>query len=233
MRPPVRPRAFDFYGIADAGKRANQDLYLGALLENRTYGGWHNLVRYGMDRKREQDIHFYPAGIQFSSSDNYYGYNTGILGANGYSVSGQAILNFPGIYPNTVERVNNRDQFYFGSDYPFTQHILGLFTFRYADERGAKKSVALGLHQTLERPNYDYTGEVQGSYHTRILYSLGGGVEKNGTVWHCRDTTPRRGLITRCYPAPEFSMARRSASTLPKDTRSHRSTTSLPRSITF
>jgi len=186
------PGPFNFYGIANAGKQSNQDIYLGASIEHRTYGNWHNLVRYGMTRKREEDINFYPAGIQLSPSNNYYGYNTVIDGANGYSVIGQAILNFPGTYPNTVELVNNLDQVYFQSDYPFTQHIFGLFTFRYADERGAKKSVAYGLDQNIERANYDYTGQVQGDYRSRLFYSLGGGVEKNqlfGTVG-----TPRLGL---------------------------------------
>jgi vitamin B12 transporter len=192
------PGPFNFYGIANAGKRANQDIYLGASLENRTIGGWHNLVRYGLTRKREQDINFYPAGIPLTTTvdgvttTNYYGYNTLIRGANGDSVAGQAVLNFPGVYPNTVERVNNRDQVYFQSDYPFTQHILGMFTFRYEDERGAKKSVALGLDQTLDRRNYDYTAQIQGNYKYRLYYSLGGGAEKNqlfGTVG-----TPRIGL---------------------------------------
>ncbi len=91
-----------------------------------------------------------------------------------------------------MEQVNNRDQFYFQSDYPFTQHILGLFTFRYDDERGAKKSAVYGIDQKIERANYDYTGQVQGNYHSRLFYSLGGGVEKNqlfGTVG-----VPRLGL---------------------------------------
>jgi vitamin B12 transporter len=192
------PGPFNFYGIANAGKRADQDIYLGASLENRTIGDWHNLVRYGLTRKREQDIQFYPAGIPLTSTvdgvttDNYYGYNTLIRGANGYSVAGQAVLNFPGVYPSTVERVNNRDQVYFQSDYPFYPHVLGMFTFRYEDERGAKKSFALGLDQTLDRRNYDYTAQIQGNYKYRIFYSLGGGAEKNelfGTVG-----TPRIGV---------------------------------------
>ncbi len=192
------PGAFNFYGIANAGKRSNQDLYLGASLEHRTIGDWHNLVRYGLTRKREEDTNFYAAGIPLTftsdgvTATNYYGYNTLVRGANGYSVMGQAILNFDGTYPNTVERVNNRDQVYVQSDYPFTPHILGLFTFRYEDERGAKKSVAYGLDQTIDRVNNDYTGQVQGDYHSRLFYSLGGGVEKNalfGTVG-----TPRLGL---------------------------------------
>jgi vitamin B12 transporter len=186
------PGAFNFYGIADAGKRADQDTYLAASADNRTFGGWHNLVRYAMTRKREEDITFYPAGIQLLNG-NYYGFNTFIRGANGDSVIGQALLNFPGVYPNTVERVNNRDQLFYQSDYPFRPNLLGMFSFRYEDERGAKKSVALGIDQTLERGNYDYTAQIQGSYKYRLYYSLGGGVEKNqlfGT-----QGTPRIGLI--------------------------------------
>ena len=52
--------------------------------------------------------------------------------------------------------------------------------------------MAYGLDQTIDRDNNDYTGQVQGDYHSRLFYSLGGGVEKNalfGTVG-----TPRLGL---------------------------------------
>ena len=48
------PGAHDFYGISASGKQSDQDLYSGVTLENRTAGGWHNLVRYGIARKREQ-----------------------------------------------------------------------------------------------------------------------------------------------------------------------------------
>ena len=50
---------------------------------------------------------------------------------------------FPRHLSQFVERVNNRDQVYFQSDYPFTPNILGMFSFRYEDERGAKKSASL------------------------------------------------------------------------------------------
>jgi vitamin B12 transporter len=189
------PGAFNFYGIANAGKRSNQDIYLGASLENRTSGSWHNLVRYDMTRKRAEDINFYPAGIPLTvaGATNYYGYNTVIKGANGDTVIGQAILNFAGTYPNTVERVNNRDHLFFQSDYPFTPHILGMFSFRYEDERGARKSTALGIDQTLDRRNYDYTAQIQGNYRYRLYYSLGGGAEKNGLFGTVG--TPRIGLV--------------------------------------
>ena len=50
------PGPFNFYGIANAGKRADQDIYLGASAENRTIGGWHNLVRYGHDAQARSRI---------------------------------------------------------------------------------------------------------------------------------------------------------------------------------
>jgi vitamin B12 transporter len=185
------PGAYDFYTISNAGKRADQDIYLGASLENRTIGDWHNVARYGLARKRDQDINFYPAGIQLANG-NYYGNTTRIRGANGYEATGQAILNFPGVFPNTTERVNNRDHFYFESDYPFTQHIFAMVGFHYQDERGTRKSVVYRLNQRVQLANYDYTGQLQGDYHNRIFYSLGGNLEKNrpfGTIG-----TPRIGL---------------------------------------
>ncbi len=192
------PGPFDFYGIPNAGKQSDQDTYLSASVDNQTSPSWHNMARYGMTRKREEATNFYPAGIPIPTtvngftSTNYYGYAVTIAGANGYSASGQAVLNFPGVYPNTLELVSNRDQLYFQSDYQFTPHITGLLAFRFEDERGAQKSPAYAIDQTLERANYDYTGQIQGDFHNRVYYTLGGGVEKNqlfGTVG-----TPRIGL---------------------------------------
>lgn len=180
------PGPIDFYGIANAGKQSDQNTYMSAAIENRTTPSWHNLARYALTRKREESEDFYPAGIPILttvfgySSTNYYGYPTTITGANGASVTGQAVLNFSGIFPNRLELVSNRDQLYFQSDYRFTPHIVGLVGFRYEDERGAEKLPVYQIDQTLERVNYDYTAQIQGDFRNRIYYTLGGGVEKNG-----------------------------------------------------
>ncbi len=55
------PNAHDFFGISAASKQGDQDLYSGATVENRT-SKWHNLVRYGIARKREQLVQFHPVG---------------------------------------------------------------------------------------------------------------------------------------------------------------------------
>ena len=180
------PGPIDFYGIANAGKQSDQDLYVGATIDNQTTSSWHNLVRYALTRKREEDQNFYPAGIPIPTtvdgytSTNYYGYATTIQGANGYSVNGQAVLNFPGVFPNTLELVSNRDQLYFQSDYRFTPHITALIGFRFEDERGTENLAAYAINENLERANYDYTAQIQGDFRNRVYYTLGGGVEKNG-----------------------------------------------------
>lgn len=185
------PGAFDFYGIPNAGKQSDQDIYAGAAIDSQTSSTWHNLVRYGMVRKREEDTNFFAAGIPIPTtidgftSTNYYGYDQKIQGGNGYSVTGQALLNFEGVYPNTSEIVSNRDQLYFQSNIVITPHVTGLIGFRYEDERGALKSAAYDIDETLERTNYDYTAQFQGDFRNRLYYIIGGAVEKNqlyGTV---------------------------------------------------
>ena len=56
------PQAHNFYGISADGKQADQDIYSGLTLENRSEDNWHNLVRYDIARKREQEQQFTNVG---------------------------------------------------------------------------------------------------------------------------------------------------------------------------
>jgi vitamin B12 transporter len=202
------PGAYDFYQLANDGKESDQDVYMGATVENQTSPVWHNLARYGLGRKREQSKQWYPAGILTTSvippafgfpaytTQNYYGLPVTIKGANGNSVSGQALLNYTtdnfGIYPNRLDLVSNRDQLYAQSDYRLSPHIVGLAGFRFENERGAEREPAYFLDESLERTNYDYTAQIQGDFKNRLFYTLGGSLLKNqlfGT-----EATPRIGL---------------------------------------
>lgn len=187
------PNAHDFYGISADGKQADQDLYSGATVENR-FHNWHNLVRYGIARKREQLVQFYPVGElltydQFGDMA-YFGNAVTIRGANGYSASGRAAINYPGAYPAPNDLASLRDELYFQSDYTFSPHFIGLFGFRYEDERGSSNS-SFSFDKT-KRTNFQYTLQFQGDLFNRIFYSLGGAIERNdlyGTAG-----TPRFGL---------------------------------------
>jgi iron complex outermembrane receptor protein/vitamin B12 transporter len=192
------PSAHDFFGISSNGKQADQDLYSGLTLENRTLGNWHNLVRYGIARKREQAHQYDPVGLAVTtvtpsfSYTTYYGNVVTIRGANGYSATGRAAINFDSTSPSRNDAVSNRDELYYQTDYTFPKHITALFGFRYEDERGSFVYPAFFENQKLKRTNFQYTLQFQGDIKNRLFYSLGGAVEKNHLYGIAG--TPRIGL---------------------------------------
>jgi vitamin B12 transporter len=196
------PNAHDFFGISSSGQEKDQDLYSGATIENRFSGNWHNLARYGIARKREQQLLFDPVGLpvvtnvvtpSFSYSyTTYYGNVVTIRGANGYSATGRAAINFDSTSPSRSDSVSNRDELYYQSDYTFPHRIIALFGFRYENNRGEFVYPAYGSNEHLQRTNFEYTLQIQGDIKNRLFYSLGGALEKN----HLYGTagTPRIGL---------------------------------------
>ena len=186
------PGAFDFQGLAANQKQADQDLYSGFTLENRTIGNWHNLVRYGIARKREQFFTFTPVGAYDPTQFAYVGPSLTITGANGYNVTGSSPIAYAGTYPQRYDQVSNRDELYYQSDYTFSHHVAALFGFRYEDERGAYRYPVYGTDESLQRTNFQFTGQIQGDLISRVFYSLGGAIEKNH-LYGLRGT-PRLGL---------------------------------------
>ncbi len=187
------PNAHDFFGISAAGKQSDQDLYSGATIENR-YNKWHNLVRYGIARKREQAVQFYPVGqlIPVFGFDTYFGNSVTIHGANGYNATGRAAINYGGTYPMANDQANNRDELYFQSDYTLSPHLIGLFGFRYENERGSFNDPAFFEFQKIQRTNFQYTLQFQGQFFSRLFYSAGGAIERNNLYGTAG--TPRIGL---------------------------------------
>lgn len=172
------PQAHDFYGISADGKQADQDIYSGLTLENRVAGNWHNLVRYGVARKRQQEHAYTNVGTPitydfgFGPFTEYFGNVVTIRGANGYNATGKASFFIP-----EELSASNRDELYYQSDYTLPKRITALFGFRYQNERGS--FVTAFSHEKIQRNNFQYTLQLQGDIKNRLFYSLGGGVEKN------------------------------------------------------
>jgi vitamin B12 transporter len=195
------PGAHDFYGISAASKESDQDIYSGLTLENRLEDGWHNLVRYGIVRKREQATTFYPAGTFLNDAygGDYYGNQVTIRGANGYTATGRAVLSYAGSYPQNDDLDSNRDELYFESDFVFPYRIAALFGFRYEDERGSFVYPAYGENEPIQRTNFEYTLQFSGDIRSRLFYSFGGAVEKNHLYGLAG--TPRLGVAYQpVYP---------------------------------
>lgn len=190
------PGPYDFYRVAANSNQKDQNLYSGLTLENRTAAGWHNLVRYGIARKREQSSTYSATGefLNDGYGGDYYGQHVTIRGANGYTASGRAILTYACFsspcYPQTTDLVSDRDELYYQSDYTFPHRVVGLFGFRYEKERGS--FVGFGQDETTRRGNFEYTLQFAGDIRSRVFYSVGGAVEKNHLFGVAG--TPRFGL---------------------------------------
>jgi iron complex outermembrane receptor protein/vitamin B12 transporter len=176
------PNAIDFFGIPDDSFQTEDNTYIGATLQNQTTSHWHNLLRYGATRQNSQFVNPSPTGLP-DLSGNFLGKVVTIRGANGFSTTGQAILDFGGDYPQRFFILNNNDLLTFQSDYSFGTRLSALFAFHFENERGPKPA---------ERTNFSYTGEVHGNLWNRLYATLGVGVEKNAVFGLA--ATPRVSL---------------------------------------
>jgi iron complex outermembrane receptor protein/vitamin B12 transporter len=186
------PGGHDFYGISANGKQEDQDIYSGLTLENRLENGWHNLVRYGIARKREQATTFSPVGtpVTFQSIygpyTDYFGKVVTIRGANGYSATGHSVIAFgcsdypkTDCFPQPSYSDSNRDELYYQTDYSFSHYLSALFGLRYEKERGSYINNTYGDNWNTQRMNFEYTLQLQGQIKNRFFYSAGGSLEKN------------------------------------------------------
>jgi vitamin B12 transporter len=187
------PDAHDIYAISASGKRADQDLYSGITVENVLAGNWHNLVRYGIVRKREQVEQFTPTGEPVTTitdglpATTYYGDTVTLRGANDYTATGQAAFITP-----SFDAVSNRDELLYQTNYTFPYRIAALFSFHYENERGRLLDTATSDNQTAQRTNFLYTLQLQGDIKHRLFYSAGGSIEQNHLYGIAG--TPRLGL---------------------------------------
>lgn len=205
------PNAIQLFGIPDDTKQSNEDAYFGVTWENQANAAWHNLVRYGGIRLRSQFTDFAPTGIpQYLDANtggscapqgdsncalvDFLGAPITVRGANGYTVSGQAVFQYvegnpPNYgYPNLYPSSTDKDFAYAQSDYRLTPHLLGFAAFRYEDERGYSGNPS----NAIQRGNFSYTLDVQGDIHNRLFYTVGSGLEDNGLFGFA--ATPRASL---------------------------------------
>lgn len=187
------PNAFDFYGLADNQQAANHDTFVSVTYENQATSRWHNLLQYGRSQLDGQTVKPSQVGIT-PDGINFFGLPVTIQGANGFSVSGQALLSSAGCCPSLSVDTANRDFVYGQTDYRFNLHLIGLLGYRYEAERGASafSSPAFISSNAIDHRNTDVLGELHGDFFNRLFYSLGGGVEKNAVFGVA--ATPRASL---------------------------------------
>jgi vitamin B12 transporter len=173
-----QPNAILLYGIPDDAAQKAQNTYLSGAWDNQATPKWHNEIRYGGLRLRSQFDDFEPTGIPDGFGD-FLGAPITIVGGNGYSVTGQAIFQFAGTYPNQFAANTDRDFVYAQTDYRINPHVVALGGFKYEAERGSTQSTGFSA-SNISRGNYSYTLQISGDIRNRLYYNVGSGIEDNG-----------------------------------------------------
>jgi iron complex outermembrane receptor protein/vitamin B12 transporter len=185
------PGAWQFYQVVNNATQKDQDLFVSGSIDNQTTAAIHNSVRYGLTRKREQYHLWSESGSGlFDQYGDSFGYPITITGANGYSVTGPALLDYAGTYPQENQLVSNRDALVYQGDYTVTPHLAAQIGFQFEDERGSEPGSL--YYAPVERTNYDYRAAVHGDFKTRFFYTLGGDLERYSLFG--TQTNPRAGV---------------------------------------
>lgn len=182
--------AIALYGIPDDGQQKEQDDYYNAVWNGKPKTNWHNQIRYGGLRQNGIYTEFGATGIYDPVTGYYDGAPVTITGANGYSVSGQAVFQYSSS-PTYSHSTTKRDFVYAQTDYLVSPHLLLLGGFKFENESGS--SINTGYPPAvIERGNYSYTIQLSGEFWNRIFYNLGTGLEDNGLFGFAG--TPRASL---------------------------------------
>jgi vitamin B12 transporter len=185
------PGTFAFHDLSDNATEKDQHLYIGGSIDNQTTADFHNMVRYGATRKREQYTLWQQSGSgQFDAYGDSFGYPVTISGANGYSASGPVLMDYAGTFPQGYQLVSNRDALVYQGNYTVTPHLMAQIGFQYENERGSEPGSS--YYPPVERSNYDYRAAVHGDFKSRLFYTLGGDLEHYSLFGV--QTTPRAGV---------------------------------------
>jgi vitamin B12 transporter len=174
------PNGILLYGISDAAWQTNRNTYGSVSAQQQTTEKWHNSLQFNFAQNNELYTDPYPVGQPFEG--NYLGNVVTIHGANGYSVTGQAILDYGGTYPLEYPDNEARRSLYAQSDYQFFKDWTGIFGFRYEHEDG----------QGYTRNNYSTMLQTHGSIAHRLFATFGVGLEHNSFFGFA--ATPRVSL---------------------------------------
>jgi vitamin B12 transporter len=161
------PNGILFYGISDQAWQTNRNTFGSVSVQQQTTEKWHNSVQLSF--ARSNSLYVDPFQVGEPSFGNTLGNTVTIRGANGYNVTGQAILDFAGTYPEVSPDNEARRSLYAQSDYQFFKDWTGIFGFRYEHEDG----------EGITRDNYSTMLQGHGSIAHRLFTTFGVGLEHN------------------------------------------------------
>jgi iron complex outermembrane receptor protein/vitamin B12 transporter len=169
------PNAYDFYGIADDSSQTNRNTYIGLVAQSQQTDRWRTTVRLVSSDVNYHFVNPSPTGELVAG--RYLGNPITIVGANGTTATGRAILDVGGIYPQPFDSRSARRSLYGQTDYRVSANLDTSAGARLERETGFTDSA--GTRTTTDRTNMSAFAELRGSLFDRTYVSGGLGVEHN------------------------------------------------------
>ncbi len=170
------PNALDFYGLPDDSATRGRETYV--ILSGRHHATrrWQNQIRFSSVHSMSRSTNPAPTGEPFDPfgfGPVYLGAPVTIVGGNGFRVSGRAILDFGGPYPQTFVTDTVRQALSTQSEVRMGESLVGVFGFRYENERGRSGA------RRVSRDNFSYFLHGQYNWAARLFVAAGIGFEDN------------------------------------------------------
>lgn len=188
------PNAYDYYGIADNSSQTNRNTSVGVVAQTQTTNRWRNTLRLASSQLNYHYVNPSPTGQPFDPfgfGANYLGNPITITGANGFTATGRAILDYSGAYPQFFDSSTTRQSVYGQTDYRFRGDLDTSIGVRFEKEHGFTDS---GTRTTTDRTNISSFGEARGSLFDRVYLSGGLGFEHNAVFGFA--VTPRLSVAS-------------------------------------
>ena len=171
--------SFSFYQVADDSTQTKDQTYFTTSARSQWSDRLQSSVRFGWTDERSLYVNPTPSGTPydpFGFGANYLGQSVRITGANGYSVTGRAILDFGGTYPSSSPSRTGRRTI--AGDTTFQVHpslaISGGARFEHEEGFGDPDA-----EPTVTRNNGGLFVEGRGTVMNRVYVSAGLGYERN------------------------------------------------------
>jgi iron complex outermembrane receptor protein/vitamin B12 transporter len=188
------PNAFDLFGIADDSVQDKTTNYLGINAESQHTDRWQSTIRFGNTDFRSTFTNPTPTGEAFDPfgfGANYLGNTRTLTGANGYSVTGRAILDFGGDYPSVFQSRTRRRALFADTTYHVGRDFDLSGGGRIEREEGFDDP---DQDPTATRNNGGVFAEARGSVMMRTYITAGIGFEHNKAFDNA--VTPRLSVAT-------------------------------------
>jgi vitamin B12 transporter len=183
------PSAIDFYGIPDDSTQTRTTTFTSITAQSQIRDRWQSTIRFGVTDQDSRFTNPTPTGQPydpFGFGVNYLGTPVTIHGANGYSVTGRAILDFDDVYPSVFKSTVTRRMVRGQTGYHVAPGLEVAGGARLENEHGTSESSSL---TKTDRTNYGAFVEARAAAGARLYVSGGLGFDHNAVFGYA--ATPR------------------------------------------